>query len=499
MNAMGARPTRVQARVQERVRVWEEGDARLTNGVLCVLGLLLVVLAHQFVAEIAHYNIGHANVSMLSVLVYLGAVIMVRTQPINRATLGIVVGFAVPMYAMTYLTDPYLSSDIYRYVWDGIVQHAHVNPYRYVPGNAALTFLREPNQEIFDNINRRDYAPTIYPPAAQMIFWFATYFAPTVEAMKLLMLAFVGLTGAALAGLLQRLERPKAEVLLLLWCPLVVWEVGNAGHVDAAICGFLALALLFRWRNQPVWTGLFLGCAVMTKFYPLVLVPALYQRRDWKMPATLATVCIAGYAVYASVGWRVFGFLTGYTKEEGIDSGSRFFLLDYVHTLPGLARVPTGAFLVLCVLILGGLAFWAWRDATVETMPTWDQKGGKGERVPAFMRTAAMLAFAMMLLFSPHYAWYNLWLVPLLVLVPRLPLITYVLVFFFGYTTKYAAPGPQMFFLNKCLYAAVLGAFALEWAFDRWGVWKRICSRTRFGARMGANTFAEIEEGVATL
>ena len=307
------------------------------------------------------------------------------------------------------------------------------------------------------------------------------------------MLAFVGLTGGALAGLLRRLGRPKAEVLLLLWCPLVVWEVGNAGHVDAVICGFMALALLFRWRNQPVLTGLFLGCAVMTKFYPLVLLPALYQRRDWKMPATLAAVCVAGYAAYVSVGWRVFGFLTGYTKEEGIDSGSRFFLLDYLRTLPGLAQVPKGAFLGLCALVLGGLALWAWREATVEVMPA----QGEAQRVPAFVRAAAMLAFAMMLLFSPHYAWYNLWLVPLLVLVPRLPLFIYVLGFFFGYTTKYAAPGPQMFFLNECLYAAVAVAFVLEWALNRWSVWERLCSRTRFEARVGATVFAETREGVA--
>ena len=32
------------------------------------------------------------------------------------------------------LFDPLLSSDIYRYVWDGKVQAAGINPYRYVPG-----------------------------------------------------------------------------------------------------------------------------------------------------------------------------------------------------------------------------------------------------------------------------------------------------------------------------------------------------------------------------
>ncbi len=123
------------------------------------------------------------------------------TQPVDRATFAIVIGFAVAMRAMTVFADPFTSSDIYRYVWDGIVQHAHINPYRYVPGNPVLTFLRKPNQEIFDNINRRDYARTIYPPVAQMIYlWAVTFFSPTVTAMKVAMFGFECVTAGAFAG-----------------------------------------------------------------------------------------------------------------------------------------------------------------------------------------------------------------------------------------------------------------------------------------------------------
>ncbi len=456
---------------------WHEGDARVTNAALCLLGLALVVLTHQFVAEITRFRIGFSGVSLLSVFVYLGAVLLVRTQPINRTTLGIVIGFSVAMHAITYLCDPTLSSDIYRYVWDGIVQHAHVSPYRYVPGNPALIYLREPNQEIFDNINRRDYAPTIYPPVAQMIFWLATCFAHSVEAMKLVMLGFEALAAYALVAILKRLGRPSAEVLLLLWCPLAIWEIGQAGHVDAAVCGFISLALLFRLKNRPVLTGLFIGLAVMTKFYPLLLLPALYQRRDWRMPATVAGVCVAGYALYLSVGWRVFGFLSGYSKEEGIDSGSRFFLLDYAHTFGSLANLPKWSFLLLCAVVLGVLTLWAWRYATGETYVA----GRSGRRqTPHFMRAAGMLAFALMLLFSPHYAWYNLWLLPFMVLAPSLPLFTYVLGFFYGYTTALADPGPKMFLLNERLYGVVAISFLLHFALKRWPLWPRLLSRQRF-------------------
>ena len=57
-------------------------------------------------------------------------------------------------------------------------------------------------------------------------------------------------------------------------------EVAEAGHLDSAGMAFIALALLARMRRQPVLTGVWLGAAVMIKFYPLVLFPALWWRGD---------------------------------------------------------------------------------------------------------------------------------------------------------------------------------------------------------------------------
>ena len=41
------------------------------------------------------------------------------------------------------VSPPFLSTDIYRYVWDGRVQAAGVNPYRYLPADPALASLRD--------------------------------------------------------------------------------------------------------------------------------------------------------------------------------------------------------------------------------------------------------------------------------------------------------------------------------------------------------------------
>jgi hypothetical protein len=443
-----------------------DGRPWMTNAVLCLLGFGLLLLAKQFVSEADHFTIGFSGASGWSVTLYLAAMVVIFTQPTNKATFWIVIGFAIAFRLAVVFCEPFLSSDIYRYAWDGMVQHAHINPYRYVPGDPVLTWLRAPNQDLYDNINRRDYAHTIYPPVAQMIYWLVTFFSPTVTAMKAAMMVFEGITVGALLVMLRYLGRPRVQILMYAWCPLLVWEIGGAGHIDAAVFALIALAVVFRYREQPVWTGLFLGLAVFTKFYPVVLFPALYKRGDWRMPAMVAAVGAVGYAVYSSVGMGVFGFLSGYTKEEGIDSGARYFLLELVQHVKGLAGVPVSAYMLFCVAVMGGISVWAWRYATVEDFKRGFPSGMTNEKVetPAYLRAAMMLGFAMMLLFSPHYAWYIVWLVPLFVLTPSLPLLAYLMGFFYLFTTALADPGPKMFLLNKILYTGVAAAVVLQLA-----------------------------------
>ena len=450
---------------------WRMGRAWATNVALFAIGVGLVMLARQFVIENDHFVLGFSGVSGWTAWLYVAAVMVVLTQPVNRWT----VGFAVAFQMMTVFAEPFLSSDIYRYVWDGVVQHAHVNPYRYVPGNVALKALRVPHEDLFDNINRRDYARTIYPPVAQMVFWVVTLFSSTVTGMKVAMLGFECVAGGAIVALLRAMGRRKEEVLLYAWCPLLVWEVGGSGHVDAVVIAFVALALLFRYRERPVLTGLFLGMAVMTKFYPLVLLPALWTRRrgsfgDWKMPATVAGVVVAGYAVYLSAGKLVLGFLFGYTEEEGINSGERFFLLDLLHRVKGMSGIPIWVYMGFCAVTMGAICVWAWRVAAVERFVISPVRmEPRADGAPAFLVAGMLLAFAMMLLFSPHYPWYVLWLVPFFALAPNLPLLTYLMLLFYMLTTPLGdGTAPRMFVLNEIVYGAVAVVIVIDLLQRRW-------------------------------
>ncbi|MCA1567543.1 MAG: glycosyltransferase 87 family protein [Acidobacteria bacterium] len=314
----------------------------------------------------------------------------------RRSTLLLVIVFAALFRLSVLFAPPLLSDDIYRYVWDGRVQAAGINPYRYVPADDALRFLRD--ADVYPNINRRDFAPTIYPPLAQMIFFLATRVSERIVWMKAVMVLFEVAGLYALAALLASFKLPRQRVLLAAWHPLAVWEIASSGHVDALVICFVALALLARRRGGDALTGALLAAAVLVKLFPLVLWPALYRRRSWRMPLAFCVTLGAGYLPYLSVGARhVLGYLPGYASEEGLRSGERFFLPQLAGGLSGEARGAVAAYMFFALVLMLALAAWCLL------------RRERDER--EYAGRAAVLASAFTVLLSPHYTWYFAWLV----------------------------------------------------------------------------------------
>ncbi len=464
-----------------RTWLWARPQAWQTNTALLFLGVLLFLLSRHLIFEYDTFTIGFSGTSGWSVWCYLLACFLVLTQPTDRFTFPIILTVAIASRLTTLFSDPNLSSDVFRYVWDGIVQHAGINPYRYVPADPAIAFLRSASDgNIYPAINRATYAHTIYPPFAQIFFWFVTLISPTLTMMKFAMVLCEGVTAWSLVTLLRLLGRPKEQLILYAWAPVLIWEIAASGHVDALAMALIGLALVARFRDRPILTGIFLALAVLAKLYPLVLFPALYQRYpsdrttgrssatlDWKMPATMVLIITCGYALYSSVGLAVFGFLGGYVEEEGMASGARYFLLDLAQHLPGLHHLPAALFLVAAALTFGALTVWAWLTASSIPDSLLLQVPRHQLLAPhqqgAFLLPACGLAAALMLLFSPHYAWYVVWLIPFYTLLPNLPMLGYVTGFFYLYTTALGAPGPKMFLANEILYGGtlVLAVFSL--------------------------------------
>ena len=339
----------------------------------------------------------------VSAAVYLLAVALVL-RPSARSGIGVVLLLAAAMRLPLIVSTPFLSTDIFRYVWDGRVQAAGINPYRYIPDEPELAALRD--KAVFPHINRAEWAPTIYPPAAQVIFAAVGAVWSSVTGVKVAMVGFEILAVVCLLGLLAAAGLPRERVLIYAWNPLPVWAFAGNGHVDAAAAGWVAAALLLRVRRRDGWAGAALGLAILTKFLPAAVAPVLWRARaGWRTAAACLATIVAVYAVYSSAGALVFGFLDGYGAEEGYDSGAGFWLLAGLGRWVALPDAAAEVYKAAAVAGLAGLGAWF---AFVR----------RPDDPVAICGAAGVMMSVATSAVSPHYPWYFAWLAVPCVLAP---------------------------------------------------------------------------------
>jgi alpha-1,6-mannosyltransferase len=429
-------------------------------GVMAIGGMLLLLTAAGLWRQRLYDTDGFTVLALLQGAFYAAAVALSWRGGLSRRVLISVLALAALLRVAVLLAPPYLSDDINRYVWDGQVEAAGINPYRYVPADPHLAALRD--ETIFPNINRRDYARTVYPPVAEYLFFVATRIGHSLTAMKATMVAIELLGVLLLLWLLRDWRLPRERILIYLWHPLPLWEFAGSGHVDAALVTLVALALFARRREAAWLTGSALAAAALVKFFPAVLFPALYRRWDWKMPLAAAVTVIAAYLPFAAAGSALLGFLPGYLKEEGLQSGAGFFLSNLLRSVPLLEPLAPSLYMALAAAALLALA--------VHSLFTAESR---------YLGSALTLAVAAMVLLSPHYAWYFAWIVPLLCFTPR-PSALYLTL---ACPLLYFVPGgadPEG--ARMAFEWAIYGPFALLLAFE---LWRQRTASSRIGCIKG--------------
>ena len=287
--------------------------------VLTAIGALLLILTGVGLWRQHVYDTDGFTVLMLvQGACYLAAVALTWRAGLSRRALVAVLAVAALMRLVVLLAPPYLSDDINRYVWDGRVEAAGLNPYRYVPADPQLASLRD--ETIFPNINRSDYAPTIYPPVAEYIFFLGTRLGESLTAMKATLLVFELAGVLLLLRLLQDSGLPRARILIYAWHPLTLWEFAGSGHVDAAIVTFVALAaaalLLLAVHSLFTTEGRYLASAMTLAVAAMVLLSPHYP---WYFAWLVPFICFIPRpsVLYLTVACPLLYFVPGGPDPAG--------------------------------------------------------------------------------------------------------------------------------------------------------------------------------------
>ncbi len=333
-------------------------------------------------------------------LLTLAATQAVERTPTRRA-LWLIFGVGIMLRVYALLFDPFLSTDIFRYIWDGRVQAAGINPYRYFPAHDALAHLRD--AVIFPRINRADYAVTIYPPVAEFFFLIVTRIGENVNVMRLALLGCEAVSVTLIVLFLRRMERPIARVVAYFWHPLPIWEIANSGHVDALAVALMLLGLWVALTGHAMRGAVSIALGALVKPYVAPALASIWRPWDWKIPVVVIAAIALCYLPYLSVGWGVFGFLTkGYLTEEGIYSGNDLWLLSIWRLIFGEHRGDVTAYAVVAALIVLFMALAA--------------AFRQNRTIASSLADTNMLLLVVLLLLSPNRPWYFLPIMPFVAL-----------------------------------------------------------------------------------
>jgi hypothetical protein len=349
----------------------------------------------------------------------------------SRPVLRVVLGFAI-LFRVTFLfASPALSDDLYRYLWDGRAILAGSNPYSEAPAEYSD---RHPGAAATQDADfaRLDHAdvPTVYPPAAQLLFAAGAAFGRGIYGIKaLVVLADLLLIGVLLA-LLRRRAIPDSRVLIYAWSPLAVTEAAWSGHIEPAgvLCVLLAGAAIIQKREARAALSLALGGLV--KVLPLVLLAPLLRSIRARFAGLALLAFLLAWWPFRAAGRGLVAGLREYAARW-LGNESLFAVvhaaLVWIDPAPRLkaaiafARrlVPhTGALDHLygwvypidlakgtCALAALGFAAWLVR-----------------RRVEP-LRGLYLMTGAVLLLSPTAHPWYVLWILPWLCLFPSAPWI----------------------------------------------------------------------------
>ena len=286
----------------------------------------------------------------LAFLAYAVAAVAVgqdREGHADRGTWVLIWGAAIAARLLLLPAEPRLSDDIWRYLWDGHVQLAGENPFRFAPADMALEAIRTPWHGLINNPT----VSTIYPPVAQVFFGFIAILGGTVTAAKTVWIALDLCAVATVVAVARALDRPAARVAILYaWSPLLIVETAWSGHLEPLGVLWLCLFLLFLARDRAILAGGVLAAAVLTKFAPIAALPAVARKLGWQGLAVVALGIVALYLPYLAAGDQLWSGLTTYARHWRFNAGA-FALVEWAFPGPVRPRIIAAVVVLLVVLM----------------------------------------------------------------------------------------------------------------------------------------------------
>ena len=324
--------------------------------------------------------------------------------------------------------EPLLSDDIFRYVWDGHIQQFGINPYLHNPDSATLIPYRTSWWTKVNNPN----IGTPYPPFSEFIFFL--FFANSLPLNQVIVIYRIGViffdigTIKLVGKLLTLLHQPARRVIYYSWSPLVLLEFAGNGHNDVFALFFMMLALYYYLKNEEksdrrynYYVALALSLAILTKLYPIILLPFVIPR--WRLKEIF--VFITPFAVLSFIYYIPD---RNVLSSPGLQLFVRYF--EFNSTIFRIVKsITPGEDTGASTRIFYGVVMFL-----LSTYYIFQYHRQKDQIGPNLLLVNIGKIFFLSFIFGPDVQpWYILWVFPLAVIILYRPIIVYSLTIILSY------------------------------------------------------------------
>ncbi len=261
--------------------------------------------------------------------------------------------------------------DLWRYLWEGKIQHAGFNPYMQPPDDPQLERVRD-EFPAWSKINHREFS-AIYPPGAELLFCALSRISDNPLLYKLLFAAADLGTIALLLRLIGGAER-YARTAWYAWNPLVIYSFAGAAHFDSVmilptIAGVLCLTRFEpasegrgKWLLATAAAALF-GVAISIKLIPLLLLPLCAIAMRSRAPALALSVGLP-VLLSAHYGWPeipIWNSLRSFAYVTRLNDLFWWIIEETVWPNPRQKNYHYNVVIVATVVLLSVLFWRNWR------------------------------------------------------------------------------------------------------------------------------------------
>ena len=417
------------------LRIFVQADKQKLTLVMLGVGIVVLLAILSAISPLYPYEKApgwNKTVLFIGVLSVCGVLygasfrILQRTRSSSWVLAAVVVLGLVARLSF-FGSTPMFEDDWHRYLWDGAVVNAGLDPYAASPaqgmavdlqgnavapsndpGIARLQAVGAAHPHFPERVNY-PYVTTIYPPLALGAFAAANMIAPfNLDAFRLVLLAADLATITLLIFLLRAYGRSPLWATLYWWNPIVIVAGFNAAHMDILLGPFLLAALAFATSCRPRLAAIGLAAAAGIKLWPIVLAPVVF--RAWRKD-TKEILLSGGLFGAALLIFTAPLFLSLQSQHSGLGayaSGwmTNSFLFSYATASLSVITEDGGRFIRLIIAGVVGAA------------ACWFAFSQRGFATP--LPRAMMLTVLLLFLLSPTgYPWYAIWF---LLLAPFAPM-----------------------------------------------------------------------------